>query len=357
MEQPQGIVFSGPAVSAASMSLLVRQARGSLFASVDPRFILMTLISIGLHAGIIYFFNIIKIPVRETATIETVPERFARLIIEKPIPKVIPQKTKKAVPSEREKTPPVNKTKPVTETKTPGEKSSKFTTAQRARARKAVALRTARVEQRMRSVGVLGMLTGVGTTAKGPAVVDVLGAMGTRKESSADLDKALEKMSGLQRADNVDVLQKKLVKSKDVAIQHKEDIDDLIASVGSARSIDLVKRGEFVIQKPESIEGAASSNAKRDNSAINAVVASHKASIRMTYEKFLKRDPALAGKVTVRFTISASGRVTAVRILENTTNSSELEKEIIRKVRMWRFEKVPEGDVTVTYPFVFTPAT
>jgi TonB family protein len=197
----------------------------------------------------------------------------------------------------------------------------------------------------------------VGTTAKGPAVIDVLGAMGTRKESSTNLDEALAKMSGLQRADNVDVLQKKLVKSKDVAVQHKEEIDDLIASVGSARSVDLAKRGEFVIQKPESIEGAASSNAKRDNNAINAVVASHKASIRMTYEKHLKRDPALAGKVTVRFTISATGSVTAVTILENTTNNSDLEQEITRKIRMWRFETVPEGDVTVTYPFVFTPAT
>jgi TonB family protein len=339
------------------MSLLVRQARGSFFASVDPRFFLVMVISIGLHAGIIYYFNVIKIPVRETMNIENVPERFAKLIIEKPIPKV-PLKTKQALPLDREKTSSTGKTAPVTETKgAPGEKPSKFSAAERTQARKAVAIRAARVEQRMRSVGVLGMLTGVGATAKGPAVVDVLGAMGTRKESSTNLDEALAKMSGLQHADNVEVLQKKLVKSKDVAVQHKEEIDDLVASVGSARSVDLAKRGEFVIQKPESIEGAASSNAKRDNSAINAVVSSHKASIRMTYEKYLKRDPALAGKVTVRFTISADGGVKAVTIVENTTNNSEIEQEIIRKIRMWRFETVPEGDVTVTYPFVFTPAT
>jgi TonB family protein len=356
MEQPQGIVVSGSTVSTVSMNLLVRQVRGSFFASIDPRFFWVALVSIVLHAGIIYYFNIIKIPIRETATIETVPERFARLIIEKPIPKV-PLNVKKTVPAEREKIPPVSKPTPVPETKTPGEKPSKFTETQRTQARKAVAKRAARVEQRMRSVGVLGMLTGVGVTAKGPAIVDVLGAMGTRKESSTNLDEALEKMSGLRRTDNIDVLQKKLVKSKDVAVQHKEEIDDLIASVGSARSVDLAKRGEFIIQKPESIEGAASSNAKRDNSAINVVVASHKASIRMSYEKYLKRDPALAGKVTVRFTISASGSVTAVTIMENTTNNGELEQEIIRKVRMWRFETIPEGDVTVTYPFVFTPAS
>jgi TonB family protein len=109
-----------------------------------------------------------------------------------------------------------------------------------------------------------------------------------------------------------------------------------------------------VIQRPEAIEGAASASAKRDNDAINTVVASHKASIRMTYEKFLQRDPSLAGKVTVRFTITAGGQVTKVEILENTTGNTELEQEIIRKVRMWEFEPVPEGDVTVTYPFLFS---
>jgi TonB family protein len=201
------------------------------------------------------------------------------------------------------------------------------------------------------------MLTGVGATAKGPAVVDVLGAMGTRKETGGNLEEALSKMTGLRRTDNVEVLQRKLVKSKDVAIEHKQEIDDLIASVGTAKSVDLVKKGEFVIQRPESIEGAGSSNAKRDNNAINAVVASHKVSLRMSYEKFLKRDPNLSGKITVRFTISAAGSVASVSILENTTSNSELEHEIISKIRMWQFETVPEGDVTVTYPFVFMPAT
>ena len=77
----------------------------------------------------------------------------------------------------------------------------------------------------------------------------------------------------------------------------------------------------------------------------------------MVHNRALRLNPALAGKVTVRFTISASGSVTAVTIMENTTNNGELEQEIIRKVRMWRFETIPEGDVTVTYPFVFTPAS
>jgi TonB family protein len=320
-----------------------------MYQTFDPRFFILAVLSLLLHFGFICYFNNVKLPPKEITDIEKIPERFARLILEKPIPKTPQAKVKK---KQEEAAKPV----PKPEEKAPSE-APKISAAQRAQARKSVAARAAKVEQMVRNVGVLGMLTGVGSTAKGPSVVDVLGAMGNRKESGASLDDALAKMSGLQRAGDVEVLQRKLVRSKDVAIEHKEAIDDLVASVGAAKTVDLAKRGEFVIQKPESIEGAASSNAKRDNTAITAVVSSHKASLRMSYEKYLKRDPSLSGKVTVRFTISASGAVTAVSILENTTGNTDLEREILRKIRMWQFESIPEGDVTVTYPFVFTPAS
>jgi TonB family protein len=279
-----------------------------------------------------------------------IPDRFAKLIVDKPVPK----KEEAAVPgkdaaakaeepgAEKEETPDVP----------PARKKAK----KRAAAKKAVAARAAKVEKKIRTVGVLGMLTGEGATAKGPGVVDVLGAVGKERKRSGDLDKALESISGLQRASDATVVKKKLVKSKDVAVEHTESIDDLVASIGKAQPSSLSKKGTFMIRRPESIEGAASSHAKRDDKAVGRVVRSHKMSIRMSYERYLKRDPSLAGKITVRFTISANGRVSRVEILENTTGSDGLERDIKRKVRMWRFEPIGGGDVTVTYPFVFRPS-
>jgi hypothetical protein len=46
-----------------------------------------------------------------------------------------------------------------------------------------------------------------------------------------------------------------------------------------------------------------------------------------------------------------------VEIVENTTGNKDLEDEITRKVAMWKFEAIGDGDVTVTYPFVFQPAS
>lgn len=337
--------YSGAAIDASTIRSVRKNSRGPS----DRIFFIFALLSIAAHFAFMYFIREQTLPPPEVTVIEQIPERFARLIVEKPIPKTVQQK-KTAETADGEK----GKAAEATESKE-AKPSEATTSQQRKKAKTAVAAHTARVEKKIRTVGVLGMLTGVGATAKGPSVVDVLGSI-DKKDRRVDLEAALDKMTGLQKTREVDVLEKKLVKSKDVAISHKEDIDDLLANVGKATTVNLSKKGSFVIQKPESIEGAASSNAKRDNDAINAIVASHKTSIRMSYEKYLKRDPVLAGKITVRFTIASSGRIAMVRVVENTTGNKDLENEIIRKIRMWRFASISEGDVTVTYPFVFAPA-
>ncbi len=347
----QQVVIASTHRSITIDSSLVRNVKRNTGTPADRRFFAVGVLSFVLHLAFIFYIRSKEVTPIQTVTIENIPERFAKLIIEKPIPKTETlKKASEISPDEKATAPQKADEKPSSVTE------GHFTPKQRAAARRSVDARVARVEQKIRTVGVLGMLTGVGTTAKGPAVIDVLGAIKERKERSVDLEAALDKMTGLQKIGQIDVLDRKLVKSKELSVSHKEEIEDLIASVGSAKAIDLAKRGAFIIQKPESIEGAASSNAKRDNEAINAVVASHKASIRMSYEKFLKRDPALAGKITVRFTIAASGNVSLVTVVDNTTGNRELEEEIVRKIRMWRFEEIPEGDVTVTYPFVFAPA-
>ena len=310
----------------------------------------MVLVSLALHSGTVVFFRQIEILPVKTKSIEQIPERFAKLIIEKPIPKESKKKLETAG-STRSATEQAEATKTsvAKEAADQGKGPS-------AAVKKNVARQVARVEQKIRTVGVLGMLTGVGSTAKGPAVVDVLGAAGRKKERLQDLDKALAEVSGLQQSRSIDIVQRRLVKSKDVEIAHKESIDDLIAGIGAAKASDLSKRGDIVISRPESIEGAASSSAKRDITAINAIVASHKTSVRLSYERFLKKSPTLAGKITIRFTIDAAGNVTKMEVLENTTGNKELEKEILRKVKMWKFEEIPEGEVTITYPLIFQPA-
>ena len=350
MERDANVIVAGTGLVAIDKNF-IKAVRGSLWRKTDTRFFLIALLSIGLHTGVVVYFHTIKITPAKTMTIEEIPERFAKLIIEKPIPKDVKNKPMVNQQATKEKAEAEADKASAQQTNGPAAGNGPSSVV-----KQSVARQVARVEQKIRTVGVLGMLTGVGTTAKGPSVVDVLGSVGNKKEHVQDLDRALADMSGLQQSRSVDIMQKKLVKSKDVEISHKESIDDLIAGIGAAKTSDISKRGDILISRPESIEGAASSNAKRDITAINAVVSSHKVSVRMSYERFLKKVPDLAGKITIRFTIDAEGNVTRLEIMENTTGNKELEDEILRKVKMWKFETIAEGEVTVTYPLVVQPA-
>lgn len=347
-EEPVIVVSSGSALI--SDRALLHQIQGSLFPKTDTRFTIILILTIISYAIFMYVVHSIKLQPPPPMAIEDIPDRYVKLIIEKPLPKAALKQTKGETAARPSTTGSAQSTGASSSGSGGTDKGSISTAA----AKKAVAKRAAVVETKMRTVGVLGMLTGVGTTAKGPAVIDVLGSSKFKKGQIQDLDKALENVSGLKRADEAEILSSKLVRSKEVTLSHKETIDNLVSQIATPQIAALSKKGNVVIQRPESIEGAASSSAKRDDEAINKVVATNKTSIRMSYEKFLARNPQLAGKITVRFTIAASGQIIMVEILENSTGDKDLENDIISKVKMWRFESITEGDVTVTYPFVFS---
>lgn len=77
--------------------------------------------------------------------------------------------------------------------------------------------------------------------------------------------------------------------------------------------------------------------------------------IKGCYEQALKRDPTLAGKVTIRFTISGSGKVTTAR-----TTLNELTPAVgtcmVNAFKRMRFPPPEGGEVTFEYPFMFTPS-
>ena len=78
--------------------------------------------------------------------------------------------------------------------------------------------------------------------------------------------------------------------------------------------------------------------------------------IRACYEVHLHRDPTLAGRVTVDFTIQTTGAVSGVRPSENTTHRPEIAACVTREVSGLRWRRGPEGgSVTFSYPFEFSP--
>jgi TonB family protein len=94
-----------------------------------------------------------------------------------------------------------------------------------------------------------------------------------------------------------------------------------------------------------------------DREKLASYVRSRKAAIQNCYEKELKRNPSLKGKVVVRFSITPQGRTTDIDIEENTLGNEAVSSCIKTVIRGWVFPFKPPSEVPVAYPFVFSPAS
>ena len=81
-------------------------------------------------------------------------------------------------------------------------------------------------------------------------------------------------------------------------------------------------------------------------SAIDSVFRRRRGAIQSCYERALRVNTGIEGKVSVRFTIGTAGNVTDVQILENSTGDSGVGACIADKIRSWSFPP-PEGGIFI----------
>ncbi len=91
-------------------------------------------------------------------------------------------------------------------------------------------------------------------------------------------------------------------------------------------------------------------------SLVDAVVQRHKAQIQYCYERELKSDPSLAGRVVVKFVVAKDGSVSSATTKSSTMGSPAVEGCINGRFMRMRFpEPKGGGIVIVSYPFLFSP--
>ena len=96
--------------------------------------------------------------------------------------------------------------------------------------------------------------------------------------------------------------------------------------------------------------------ASRSREEIEMVFDRNKSAIYALYSRALREQPELQGKVVVQLTIAPSGEVTDCRILSTELNDSELERKLVARIRMFRFEDKDVEAMTTTKPIEFFPA-
>ena len=95
-----------------------------------------------------------------------------------------------------------------------------------------------------------------------------------------------------------------------------------------------------------------------DKAAIDGVIRRHLAQIRYCYQRELTKDPELAGKVVVKFVISADGTVRQASVKSSTMDNASVEQCVAARIERMVFPEVQGGGIViVAYPFVFKSAS
>jgi len=99
-----------------------------------------------------------------------------------------------------------------------------------------------------------------------------------------------------------------------------------------------------------------SGKAARSREEIELVFDRNKGAIYALYSRELREKPELQGKLVLEFTISPTGEVTMCRVVSSELNDPDLERKIIARVRLFRFEPKDVESITTTKPIDFFPA-
>lgn len=91
---------------------------------------------------------------------------------------------------------------------------------------------------------------------------------------------------------------------------------------------------------------------KVDPQAVASVFSRRKSAIKSCYEKELRRDSKISGRVVLKFTIGPAGRITDISATQNTTGVDSIAQCMVEKVQGWKFDPPEGGAVTFTYPFI-----
>jgi TonB family protein len=108
--------------------------------------------------------------------------------------------------------------------------------------------------------------------------------------------------------------------------------------------------------QPQASRSGSGGKGSRSREEIEIIFDRNKSAIYSLYSRALREQPELQGKVVVQLTIAPSGEVTDCRIVSTELNDPELERKLVARIRMFRFEQKDVEAMTTTKPIEFFPA-
>lgn len=183
------------------------------------------------------------------------------------------------------------------------------------------------------------------------------------QDSLADLrDQPVDELRGARRLSNNATTARKtersLITSKVGGASAGINTSRLSRDTGSttlmARTATVVKSS--IVKASLNKKTRKGRNASRSYEDIQIVFDRNKGAIFSLYNRALRSDPSLQGKMVISLTIAPSGKITHIKLISSELGDPELEKKLLRRIKMFNFGAKQADDVTITYPIDFLPA-
>jgi len=126
--------------------------------------------------------------------------------------------------------------------------------------------------------------------------------------------------------------------------------------------VALSGRETTKVEVPEGSKGEGGVRAPRELDArqrsieeIRRIFDTNKGAIFAIYNRALRQDPTLQGKVVLELVISPSGQVMDCKVVASELADEAVVAKIVNRVRLFNFGKRDVGTTTISYPVHFLP--
>ena len=211
----------------------------------------------------------------------------------------------------------------------------------------------------LENVGVLALIGGTGSSNASNDLMDKL----IKDDLAKGIDKVMTggKLSaGRSQAANSSTDLNALLAYGEVGAGKggNSSIDEILKSDANTNkpAVKLQKTGKVSVEQLSKVSGSEEAKGARNDESLRKVLGENMGRLQYIYNKYLKTNPEIGGKVEVEVTINADGSIGDIAVLSSEIPVEDFKREIVNAIRRWRYDAITQGQVKVVYPIIFVKA-
>ena len=280
--------------------------------------------------------NVIPLPERDLATVQEIPTRFARLVLERQEPPappiVVPEETVPEPEPAPEPEPPIVERQVPEIVPEPLPEPVPVDTTQVARERASVA-------------GLLPFAADLASLRDNEALDNLTDTeiVGATESVAPTTDRSLITSAAVGTSGGIDTESfSRDTGGGGLAARTTTQIENPLEGIGPAGG--------------GASRAGSSNRASRSREEIELVFDRNKGAIFALYNRALRQNPVLEGKLVLNLTIEPNGTVSFCEVVSSELGDPELERKLVQRVLLFQFEVKDVEAMTTTKPIDFFPA-